>query len=356
METYVGKIINHQFNTPMQKQSWQVQILGNIIDDGVNFPFGKTFPLHQSDVDMVEKLMISHSVTTFENLTKNIYNVRFVTNTIGKFAVLDGLVEEEKENSTMTTESATFHEFAHKFSQTGLLPTIKTPAEFDKEKWAVNLPNFGKLTPKEKFWIYLHEHGNAAITDMDVLYGNDSVNLMEMNPPITYENLYETNCIRTYTGKYVNVFEPAMDMIDIRDIAHALSNMPRWGGHTKKFFSVAQHSMAVAMMLPTELMLDGLLHDATEAYLMDIPSPIKAQLPDYKKIEDELMVCIARKFKITYPFYQSIKAADKIMLEKEWNNLVIGNEPTIFETLTNQQVEQQFLEMFEDLITIRNKK
>ena len=84
--------------------------------------------------------------------------------------------------------------------------------------------------------------------------------------------------IRTYTGKYINVFDPDPEMIDIEDIAHSLSNTCRWGGHCRKFYSVAQHSVMVVDWLPvsdSKLRLAGLMHDATEAYLTDLSKPIK---------------------------------------------------------------------------------
>ena len=165
------------------------------------------------------------------------------------------------------------------------------------------------------------------------------------------ENLYTPDCIRTYTGKYINVFEPTLEMIDIVDIAHALSHVPRFGGHTANFYSVAQHSIAVSMKLPPEQQLAGLLHDATEAYLCDMPSPIKNRMPEYKKIEDKLMVAIARKFGITYPFMQVLKDADKAMLETEWNCIVLNREPFEFKHLSPTEAKKQFLELFEFLTT-----
>lgn len=191
-----------------------------------------------------------------------------------------------------------------------------------------------KLTASEKLWLWLHEPTNIY---------NEEIQ--------KEENLYTPDCIRTYTGKYINVFEPTLEMINIVDIAHALAHVPRFGGHTAKFYSVAQHSIAVAMKLPPEQQLAGLLHDATEAYLCDMPSPIKNRMPEYKKIEDKLMVAIARKFGITYPFMQVLKDADKAMLETEWNCIVLNREPFEFKHLSPAEAKKQFLELFEFLTT-----
>jgi len=85
-------------------------------------------------------------------------------------------------------------------------------------------------------------------------------------------SLYDSkDCIRTFTGKWMDVFNPTADMIDIRDIAHALACTPRFAGHLPKFYSVAQHSIMCYDMVDKEFELVALLHDASEAYLLDIP-------------------------------------------------------------------------------------
>lgn len=108
------------------------------------------------------------------------------------------------------------------------------------------------------------------------------------------ENLYTPDCIRTFTGIYMNVFEPTPEMICIEDIAHSLSMQCRFGGHLPEFYSVAEHSWHCSLMVANEHKLAALLHDASEAYLLDIPRPIKHRLNNYKKIEDNLMNIIAK--------------------------------------------------------------
>jgi len=82
--------------------------------------------------------------------------------------------------------------------------------------------------------------------------------------------------ILTYTGKHVDLAAPNPVMIDPRDISHALSHQCRFNGHCREFYSVAQHSVLVAYLLPPELKLAGLLHDAPEAFLGDVVQPLKA--------------------------------------------------------------------------------
>ncbi len=148
------------------------------------------------------------------------------------------------------------------------------------------------------------------------------------------ENLFETDCIRTFTGLYMNVFEPTPEMICIEDIAHALSYMPRFGGHLPVFYSVAQHSLRCAhkAMYAVKNVVEGgdksagfeaLLHDASEAYIMDIPSPIKKRLPEYKKIEENLMRVIAEKFGFTYPLSAITKQVDHAALVEEWDRIMM---------------------------------
>lgn len=128
--------------------------------------------------------------------------------------------------------------------------------------------------------------------------------------------------IRTFSGKMLNVVKPNPDHINIEDIAHALAVIPRFGGQTKLFYSVAEHSIRVAELLPMELKLAGLLHDASEAYIGDVQSPIKILLPNYYQIEDKLMKAIARKFGFDYPWDIEVDAADRALLELEWRWLV----------------------------------
>lgn len=131
---------------------------------------------------------------------------------------------------------------------------------------------------------------------------------------------YEKNpYITTFTGKKFYFLAPTPDMVDLEDIAHALSNLCRFGGHTKKFYSVAQHSYLVSAQCNPENALAGLLHDATEAYLVDIPKPIKGFLTNYVEIENNLYKAIAAKFKLPAELPADVHEADTRMLftEKE---------------------------------------
>lgn len=84
--------------------------------------------------------------------------------------------------------------------------------------------------------------------------------------------------IQTHTGKRFEFIDPQPDHICIDDIAHALSNKCRFNGHTKEFYSVAQHSILVSEQCETDdirIKMLALLHDAAEAYMPDFAAPIK---------------------------------------------------------------------------------
>lgn len=140
---------------------------------------------------------------------------------------------------------------------------------------------------------------------------------------ITPENLYTEGHIRTFSGIYIDPLNPKPELINIEDIAHALSMQCRFGGHLPRFYSVAQHSVMVADLVDPENKLAALLHDASEAYLLDIPRPVKSRLTNYKKIQRGLMRVIAKKFGFKYPLHQSVHDTDEAMLRWEWDALML---------------------------------
>jgi len=145
----------------------------------------------------------------------------------------------------------------------------------------------------------------------------------------------------------MNGFEPTEDMIGIEDVAHALSQTPRFGGHLPRFYSVAQHSVMCSHLVDLPFMLDALLHDAAEAYLTDMPRPIKQRLPEYKKIEDNLMQVIARKFAFAYQLADAVKKVDEQMLQIEWNNIMLRSDDIKLSSWNPEEAEQKFLQRFE---------
>lgn len=100
----------------------------------------------------------------------------------------------------------------------------------------------------------------------------------------------------THSGIAFDPANPRVDQIDLLDIAHALAQQARYAGHASGRISTAEHSVLVSRLVPRPYALWGLLHDAAEAYLNDLPRAVKRLLPDYLPLERRVMACVARRF------------------------------------------------------------
>ncbi len=166
--------------------------------------------------------------------------------------------------------------------------------------------------------------------------------------------------ISTRSGT-VDFLNPTPDSINIEDIAHALSLVNRYAGHTPYPYSVAQHSVLCSWMAPAGLELEALLHDAQEAYVGDVPSPLKMLLPEYKVIENRLEAIIRAKFGLPVKFTPAVKLVDRRMMLTEARafdfNLFVNTadiEPYPIEELTITpwswlRARESFLARFERL-------
>ena len=128
--------------------------------------------------------------------------------------------------------------------------------------------------------------------------------------------------ILTATGHSFNLLEPNVSAINIADIAHSLAHLCRFTGHTKAFYSVAEHSYHCSYLVPPQDALCALLHDATEAYLGDVASPLKRLLPDYKVLEERAWFAIATCYLLPLEMPSTVKEADMLMLRTERRDLM----------------------------------
>ena len=171
--------------------------------------------------------------------------------------------------------------------------------------------------------------------------------------------------ILTVSSQSFNFIDPASNVIRVTDIAHALAHVCRFAGHTREFYSVAQHSVLVSLIVPPEDALAALFHDATEAYIGDVSSPLKQLLPDYQAIEARLHADIFAKLGIPAELPASVKRADRILLateqrdliaphDEEWSQLA-GIAPLVecIAPLPPWQAATLFLERYRELVAPR---
>ncbi len=168
---------------------------------------------------------------------------------------------------------------------------------------------------------------------------------------------------QTYTGKKFWTLDPKPEEVEIKDIAHSLAFQCRFNGHSKSFYSIAQHSVMVSKMVSPEQALAALFHDASETYTGDIVSPLKKFLPpEFKRIEKEIEKTIFNHFGIKNVDNFEIKKADMRALFTEMRDLMETppekwDDEDLFEPhpekiipLNPEEAEKEFLERYEELI------
>lgn len=171
--------------------------------------------------------------------------------------------------------------------------------------------------------------------------------------------------IETFSGKQISYVEPDVNQICIEDISHALAHICRFNGHSVRMYSVAEHCCLMADYAASTgkyhsyEVIEVLMHDAAEAYITDIPRPLKLLLPDFKLIEERLEIKIAKRFNMLYPRDPYIKELDnRILLDEReqvmnksqhhWN-LIGATEPLGVEVRfwTPYQAKLEFMNRFE---------
>lgn len=133
--------------------------------------------------------------------------------------------------------------------------------------------------------------------------------------------------MQTYTGRKFWPLDPRADEVCIEDIAHALANICRFGGHAHRFYSVAHHSVLVSQACSPRDAMWGLLHDAAEAYAGDVIRPIKHASEAgrrFQEIESRIIAAIAERFGLSPVIPESVKRADEIVLATECRDVMGG--------------------------------
>lgn len=141
-----------------------------------------------------------------------------------------------------------------------------------------------------------------VVTSKELLDGLDDVRIGEW--------------MQAFSGIRFWPMDPRPDEIHLIDIAHALSNICRFGGHCEQFYSVAEHCVHASYIVRDGIEAEALLHDASEAYLADLPRPIKRSLPEYKIAEQKWELAIAKRFGLWHSV-PAVKVADNQMLQIE---------------------------------------
>lgn len=168
--------------------------------------------------------------------------------------------------------------------------------------------------------------------------------------------------IQTANGDYFRFDGPYR--FDVRVIAAALSKLCRFTGHCRDFYSVAQHSVHVSEMVAPEFAFEALLHDAQEAYLGDVATPLKRRLIDYQTHEVRVEAAMRMRFSLPVVPSPEVKHADLVMLATERRDLMPWTEDSrpwsILEGIpcreakvvpwTWQDAERIFLRRFQELV------
>lgn len=180
-----------------------------------------------------------------------------------------------------------------------------------------------------------------------------------------------TPFIETFTGAAFTPLSPLHADIWIEDIAHALSNQCRFSGHSKEFYSVAEHCVRVSWALEAwgedeDVQLWGLMHDASEAYLVDLPTPLKqSEFGDaYRAAEAKLMRAICERFSLSEKQPEIVHVADAVLLATEardlmphkpehWRNLMVRPLEGEIEPWAARWAEKMFLDRFRELDGLR---
>jgi hypothetical protein len=170
--------------------------------------------------------------------------------------------------------------------------------------------------------------------------------------------------IMLQSGAWFDFGAPASSDFTIEDVAHGLANVCRYAGQCRRFYSVAEHSILVSE-IAVGLELEALLHDAAEAFMGDIPRPLKQLLPEYRRIENNVQEAILTRFGLSTPIPLRVKDADLRVLAAEQSQIMppgadhwareqnVVPALAVVRCLDPDTAERAFLNRYERLRTLR---
>jgi hypothetical protein len=165
------------------------------------------------------------------------------------------------------------------------------------------------------------------------------------------------NWMQVYSGGCFYPLDPRPEDVHIGDIAHSLAHQCRYAGHSMRFYSIAEHCCHIHDAIEDEHKFAALMHDAAEAYLVDVPRPVKPYLTEYRGIEENIERVIFKKFGLPFPFHVRVKQLDNsiivdekaaLMYECDQDWYLIGFEPlgVEIECWTPERAKAAFLNRF----------
>jgi uncharacterized protein len=170
--------------------------------------------------------------------------------------------------------------------------------------------------------------------------------------------------IKLRSGASFDFCAPELSEFTIEDVAHGLANICRYAGQCSRFYSVAEHSILVSETA-VGFEFEALLHDAAEAFMGDIPRPLKQLLPQYKKMEAAVETAIFKRFEIKWPLPLEIKHADLRVLAAEQRQIMpegtdewavvegVSPAPIVVRHLPPDEAKLLFLQRYEHLVGMR---
>jgi len=172
-----------------------------------------------------------------------------------------------------------------------------------------------------------------------------------------------TFCV-TFGGRKYYPEDPRPEDVSIYDIAHHLSMLCRYTGAVRKFYSVAEHSVWVSHLVPSEHQFVALMHDAAEAYINDLARSVKGALPAYADLEARNWAVIAQVFGLPLTLPPSVREADERIFKNEtaalygltppdWGAGIEPYDDVVILAVRPERAERMFLRRFAQLQRMR---